>query len=119
MLQDSRPLWHGFDGLQAPPSLQAAHVPALQTICAPPDEEQDVPAGLFPLSTHTDEPVAQDVVPTLQTLAASQAWPAEQETHIPARHTWVPPHTLFVPSGKGVLVSVHTALPVSHDRTPL
>jgi len=119
VLQDSRPLWHGLAGLQAPPSLHAAHAPALQTIFVPPGEEQDVPAGLFPLSIQTDDPVAQDVVPTLQALVASHAWPAEQETHIPARHTLLSPHTVAVPSGKGMLVSMHTALPVSQARTPL
>jgi len=87
VLQDNRPLWHGLDGLQAPPSLHAAHVPALQTICVPPDEEQAVPAGLFPLSTQADDPVAQEVVPTLQTFATSHAWPAAQVTHIPVRQT--------------------------------
>lgn len=119
VLHDSRPLWHGLAGLQAPPSLQAAQTPALQTIFVPPGEEQDVPAGLFPLSTQTDDPVAQDVVPTLQALAGSHAWPAEQETHIPARHTLLSPHTVAVPSGKGMFVSMHTAVPVSQARVPL
>ena len=71
--QDSFPLWHGLAGLQAPPSLHAAHVPALQTICAPPGEVQAVPEGLLPLSTQVIDPVAQDVAPTLQTLAVSHA----------------------------------------------
>ena len=87
VLQDNRPLWQGLDGLQAPPSLHAAHVPALQTICAPPDEEQDVPAGLLPLSTQTDDPVSQDVVPTLHALVGLHAWPAMHDTHMPARQT--------------------------------
>lgn len=119
VVQDNRPLWHGLAGLQAPPSLHAAHVPALQTICAPPGEEQGVPGGLFPLSTQTNDPVAQDVVPTLQALAVSHAWPAVQETHIPVRHTRLAPHTVAVPSAKGMFVSVHTAVPVSHASVPL
>ena len=61
--QDCVPLWHALAGVQVPPLEQGTQVPALQTIPVP----QVVPAALFPLSTHTDEPVAQDVAPVLHT----------------------------------------------------
>jgi hypothetical protein len=62
--QDSIPLWHALAGVQVPPLLQVAQVPALQTIPVP----QVVPAPLFPLSPQTARPVAQEIVPVLHTL---------------------------------------------------
>lgn len=65
--QDCVPLWHGLAGVQGPPLLQATQVPALHTMPLVPDT-QTIPFGLFPLSTQTDEPVEQEVVPVLHTL---------------------------------------------------
>jgi len=65
--QDNFPKWHALVGVHVPPSLQATQLPALQTIPVIPTGEQDVPAGLFPDSTHTDDPVAHDVAPVLHT----------------------------------------------------
>jgi hypothetical protein len=67
--QDNFPAWHALAGVHVPPSLHVTQLPALQTIPVIPAGEQDVPAGLFPDSTHTDDPVAQDVAPVLHTFA--------------------------------------------------
>jgi hypothetical protein len=100
-------------GVQVPPLLQAAQVPALQTIPVP----QVVPAALLPLSTQTDEPVAQDVAPVLHALVGWQVVPAVQVTHIPVRQTRLDPQV--IPSGWFVVVSAQTAAPVSQASVPL
>jgi hypothetical protein len=100
-------------GVQVPPLLQGAQVPALQTMPVP----HIVPAALLPLSTQTDEPVAQDVVPVLHALGGWHTVPAVQETHIPARQTRSEPQV--IPSGWFIVVSVQTAPPVSQASVPL
>ena len=52
----------------------------------------NVPTGLLPLSTQTEVPVVQEVIPYLHGLVGWQVWPATQETHIPSRQTWFVPH---------------------------
>jgi len=64
-VQVSAPLWQALAGVQDCPLTQAAHVPVLvQTISLP----QLVPAGLFVVSMHTEDPVEQEVVPFLHGL---------------------------------------------------
>jgi hypothetical protein len=70
----SAPLWQALAGVQDWPLTQAAHVPVLvHTMSLP----QLVPAGLFVVSVHTDDPVEHEVVPFLQGLVVGwQTLPA-------------------------------------------
>ena len=61
------PLWQALAGVHIPPLVQVTQFPELQTIPLVP-ATHTIPFGLFPLSTQTDEPVEQDVVPVLQVL---------------------------------------------------
>jgi len=105
------PSWHTFAGWHAVPEAQVMHAPLMsQTWFVP----QVVPGGAIPVSTQTDAPVAQDVVPVWQGSAGVQAAPAVQATHAPVLHTWfVPQLTPFarLPS------SVQTAVPVAHEKS--
>jgi hypothetical protein len=76
----SVPLWQTLLGLQGEPSAQAMHVPLLQTMPAP----QLVPLATLPVDMHTDEPVAQDVVPVAQTFPPGmQSWFGVQVLQLP------------------------------------
>jgi hypothetical protein len=57
--QDVIPVLHGFAGGQLRPAVHEPHVPLAHTLLVP----QDVPFAMFPVSTQTDVPVIQDVVP--------------------------------------------------------
>ncbi|HSN91447.1 MAG TPA: hypothetical protein VLS93_09480, partial [Anaeromyxobacteraceae bacterium] len=95
--------------------MQALQTPALQTMFVP----QVVPFGLAAPSTHVCVPVAQDVVPSWQSVSGFvvQAIPAVQETHAPALQTMFVPQ--LVPFGSSVVVLTHTEVPVSHEVTPV
>jgi hypothetical protein len=108
---DSVPVWHALAGVHGPPLLHATHIPALHTIPVVP-VAHDIPVGLFPVSTHTCDPVAHEYIPVLQGLVGWHAPPAVHDTHIPARHTRFAPH--IAPSASAIAVSVQTAAPVSH-----
>jgi hypothetical protein len=114
--QEVRPVWHGSGSVaQARPATQAVHVPPLQTWFEP----QVVPfgSGAAALSTHTDVPVEQDVMPVLQGSGfVAQVWPAVQATHAPALQTWFDPQP--VPSARTVPESTHTDVPLEHEVVP-
>ena len=82
--------------------------------CAAP---HSVPTGLLPLSTQTEDPVAQEVLPSLQGLVGEQVIPAVQETQLPVLHTRFVPQLL--PSATSVPLSVHTDVPVLQLSVPL
>jgi hypothetical protein len=63
-VHDSVPAWHLFAGAQLVPAAQAMHAPLLQTMLLP----QVRPSAALPVAVQTELPVAQDVVPTLQTI---------------------------------------------------
>jgi hypothetical protein len=52
---------------------------------------QSVPFVRFPVSVHTDVPVAHDVNPEWQVVVGEHATFAVQATHIPPLHTWLLP----------------------------
>jgi hypothetical protein len=86
--QLSVPTWHGLAGGHAVPAVQATQVPLAQTMFAP----HMVPFGRLPDSWQTGDPVAQDVVPVLQTLVGWQLAPDAHDTHAPALQTRSVPH---------------------------
>ncbi len=110
---DSVPWWQELAGVQDPPAVQVAQLPVLHTIPVP----HELPAVLFPLSTQTDDPLEQDVVPVLHAFAGWQATPATHVTQRPTLHTRPDPHD--VPSARAVPVSVQTAPPVLQDWLPV
>jgi hypothetical protein len=82
--------------------------------CAAP---HSVPAGLLPLSTQTELPVAHDVMPSLHGLAGVQAAPAVHGTQLPALQTWLVPQP--VPFGTAVPLSWQVGVPVVQVSVPL
>ena len=104
-------------GVQAIPAVHATQtLEALHTMFVP----HDAPAALFAPSTHADEPVAQDVVPTLQglELVVHPVRPGVQDVHVPAlQKRFAVPHG--DPSASDVPRSVHVAAPVAQDCVPL
>jgi hypothetical protein len=82
-LHDWVPMWQGLLGTQLVPALHATHVPPKHTFPLP----HIVPSGWLAESMHTETPVAQEVVPTLQGVADWQAWPALQPPQVPLLHT--------------------------------
>jgi len=101
VVQVSVPEWQGLPGVQAPPAVQAVHVPLLQTWLVP----QAVPFGTFPVSAQTDTPVAHEVAPVRHGFGGWQVAPAVQATQVPLLQTWFVPHA--TPSARFVPVSVH------------
>jgi hypothetical protein len=75
------PVWHGFAGVQAAPSVQALQPPARHTRFVP----HELPSVTSrPESTHTSRPVAQEVAPVWQGKAAGvHAFPGWQAPHVP------------------------------------
>lgn len=113
--QATAPVWQALTGVQAMAAPQATQAfPALQTMLVP----QEAPAALLvALSTHTDEPVEHDVVPTLQGSGlVEQVSPAVHAVQVPALQTRLLPQV--VPSARDIPLSVHTGAPVAHDRFP-
>jgi hypothetical protein len=78
---------------------------------------QDVPAALLPLATQTEEPVAHDVDPVLQTSVGWQIPPAVHATQLPSRHTELLPHA--VPLGRFALLSLQIGDPVAQLSVPV
>lgn len=100
--------------MQASPTVQAVHVPALQTMFVP----QEVPFAAFADSVQTGAPVLQDVVPVRHGLPLTlQVAPSVQLTQLP-----VEPQTLLVPqpvpAATTVPVSLQTAVPVAQVSVP-
>lgn len=101
-------------GVQARPTVQAAHVPPLHTMFVP----QEVPLATFPDSEQTGAPVPQAVVPVRHGLPLTlQLAPAAQLTQLP-----VEPQTLFVPqlvpAPRSVPSSLQTGVPVEQASAP-
>ena len=106
--QSRLPVWQGaVVGVHGDPLAQLWHAPPLHTCLLP----QLDPSLALPDCTQADVPVAHDVLPTLHVVPAGvQSCPAVQPTHAPAEQTKFVPQV--VPSLSGVVVSVHTGLPV-------
>jgi hypothetical protein len=104
VVQVSVPVWHGLVGVHAPPAVQVAQAPLLQTMFVP----QVVPFARSPDAMHTGEPVAHDVVPILQTLVGWQLEPAAHDTHVPALQTLSVPQP--APLASALPVSVQAML---------
>ena len=101
--------------MQATPTVQAVHVPLLQTMLVP----QEVPLATFADSVQTGAPVSQEVVPIRHALPLTlQVAPTVQLTQLP-----VEPQTLFVPqpvpAATRVPVSLQTGVPVEQVSEPL
>jgi hypothetical protein len=64
---------------------------------------QSVPTDLFPLATHTELPVAHEVMPTLHGSVGVHATPPMHGTQLPNLHTWFTPQ----------LVPLVSAVPLS------
>jgi hypothetical protein len=116
-LQTMVPTWHLLVGVHAIPAVHATHALALlHTMFVP----HEAPAALLAPSTHIDEPVAQDVVPTLQGvgLLVQPVRPGVQVAQVPdLQKRFAVPQV--EPSARDVPRSVHTAVPVAHERVPL
>lgn len=100
--------------MQASPTVQAVHLPLLQTMFVP----QEVPLETFPDSLQTGAPVSQAVVPVRHGLPLTlQVAPTAQLTQLP-----VEPQTLFVPqlvpAARSVPWSLQTGDPVEHASAP-
>jgi hypothetical protein len=77
LVQESVPVWHLLLGVQGAPAMQLMQMPLLQTRLVP----QVLPSAAGPVSTHTEAPLLQSVLPTLQGSARSQVAPAAQSAH--------------------------------------
>jgi hypothetical protein len=86
------PCWHGLPVSQAAPWLQLTQLPPRQVALGP----QAVPSAAAPVSVQRDDPLSQEVRPTLHR-AGSQAASGWQATQAPALHTMALPQDL--PSG--------------------
>jgi hypothetical protein len=99
-------------GVQAWPSAQSTHVPALQTLSVP----QGVPAVTgTPVSLHVGVP-EQTSVPLLQAFAGVQLCPSAHATHAPSLQTCPVPH--IVPFGM-LPMSMQTGEPVLQASVPV
>jgi hypothetical protein len=77
-----------------------------------------VSTGLLPSSTQAAVPVAQEILPFLQTPGlVVQVMPAIHATQLPPLHTWSAPQ--LVPFGAALPVSVHTRVPESQLHVPV
>jgi hypothetical protein len=117
VLQTMAPVWHLLVGVHDIPAVQAMHaLAALHTMFVP----HEAPTALLAPSIHADEPVVQDVVPTLQRLGfvVHPVRPGVHVAHVPAlQKRLAVPHG--DPSASDVPRSVHTAVPVAQERVPL
>jgi hypothetical protein len=116
--QATVPRWQGlFGGVQDMPIVHGTHaLAALHTMFIP----QEAPTALLAPSTQTDEPVAQEVVPTLQGLGlvVHPVRPGVHDAHVPVlQKRFAVPHG--DPSASDVPRSVHVAIPVAQDCVPL
>lgn len=126
------PCRHAFPatGEQAAPSSQAMQLPLLQTLFVP----QDFPLGAAPVSVHWDVPVAQVVLPSLQSEGSQSAFgvqavqaPLLQTCPVPQAlplaafpvtlHCEVPLSQVVVPSLQGSVVA-HATLGVQGTQAP-
>lgn len=109
------PVWHAFAGTHASPTVQATHIPALQTRSVP----HDVPFGALADSMQTGAPVLHVVVPVRQALpGTAHDAPVVHASHVPvALQTLSWPHE--VPAATFVPVSVQVGEPPVHDSVPL
>ena len=129
--QEIEPRLQGLLSVQVPPWLQFWQLPLLHTRSVP----QLLPLGALPVSRHSEVPVEQLVMPTLQ----ADGWHCMfglQATQLPLLHTWplpqarplgalpvswhceVPDSQLVVPSLQGLPVSQDT-LAVQAAQVPL
>jgi hypothetical protein len=69
-----------------------------------------------PSGTQTEVPEEQEVLPVWQGSLGAQERFAVQATQLPARQTRLAPHE--VPSGRLVVVSLHTGVPVEQSVVP-
>lgn len=107
-----RPVLHGFVGWQVAPAVHEEQVPLSQTLFVP----HEVPLATLPVSTQTEVPVAQAVVPFLQGLAGWQVTPVVQALHVPLLQTLFVPHDTPLATFP---VSAQTEVPVTHDVAPV
>lgn len=99
--------------LQAAPAAHTVHAPALQTRSVP----HAAPFGrLLPESTHTESPLAHDVVPEWQALSGGHTADAMQSPHCPSRQTRLVPHE--EPFGALAMVAAHVETPPAHEVAP-
>jgi hypothetical protein len=111
---DCVPAWHGFDGMQASPTVQDTQLPLLHTMFVP----QVVPLATFPDSAQTGRPVLHVYAPVRQGLPLTvQAAPTVQSTQAA-----VELQTLFVPqpvpAATFVPLSMQTPFPVEQLSVP-
>jgi hypothetical protein len=113
--QEVAPAWHSVSGcvVQVWFAAQATHDPALQTWSVP----QIVPFGFAGPFTHCEVPVEHSVTPPWQSWSgcAVQAFPAVQDTHVPALHTWLGPQEVPFATARP---STHTEVPVPQLVVP-
>jgi hypothetical protein len=109
------PMWHGFVGVHARPTVQATHMPALQTRSVP----HEVPFGTLADSMQTGVPVLHAVVPVRQALPGMEHdAPAVHAPQLPvALQTMSLPQA--VPAATLVPVSVQVDVPPVHDSVPV
>lgn len=116
--QATVPVWQAT-GVQAIPTVHGTQaLAALHTMFVP----HELPGVLLVvLSTQTEDPVEQDVIPTLQGvgLVMHPVRPGMQEVQVPVlqKRLFIVPHG--APSMSDVPRSVQTAAPVEQDRVPL
>ncbi len=110
--QETTPVWHGFAGGHEPPATHVPHVPLSQTSLAP----HGVPFATLPVALQTGRPVLQSVVPVWHGLVGMQLAPGVHEVQTPLSQTMLVPHE--VPLVTGVVVSLHTGVPVVHPMAP-
>jgi hypothetical protein len=116
LAHDVVPVRHGSGFvMQAAPATQPTQLPPLQTRFEP----QVVPfgSGAAALSTQTDVPVEQEVMPVRHGAGfVAQVWPAVHATQAPPLQTWSVPQE--VPLGMDVPLSTHVVEPVAQEVTP-
>jgi len=107
------PTLQGSVGVQATPAVQGTQLPELQTWFVP----QLVPLLIsVPVSMQVGLPVVQICVPAWHGLLGAQATPDVHGTQLPSLQTWLLPHV--VPFAM-FPVSAQTAVPVTHEFTPV
>ncbi len=113
VVQTMVPVWQALVGVHAAPIEHVVHEPFSQTSPVP----HEVPLATFPVTPHTDVPVAQEVSPVWQTLPVEHDTPAVHDAHVPLSQTSLVPHE--VPLFTGLPVSLQTGNPVVHDVVPV
>jgi hypothetical protein len=102
--------------VHAPPAVHSSSevlTPFMHDWAAP----HGVPTGLLPLSTHSEVPLAHEVVPSLHGSSGVHMVPAVQGPQLPAWQTWLVPQ--LVPSGRAVPVSWQVEEPVVQVSVPV